>query len=140
MVGPDPPGKVVYGSAEIASREGVATRPYFSDGGLAMDGRQRRRRSGHQRWAVCSSERTTQARALREPWALRYSLLVVLVGATAAGGAFALTYRWVAGTDVERLDAGIKTATTTAAVAAGVLTWGRLELSRREHGPPVTRT
>lgn len=69
-----------------------------------------------------------------EPWVLRYSLVVVLAGVAAAAGAFLVAYRATDGAeDKDRFDVAIKSATATAAVAAGILTWGRLELSRREH-------
>jgi hypothetical protein len=64
---------------------------------------------------------------------LRHAFEVFLAGAVCAAIAFALTYWAVGGTDKDRFDAGIKAATATAAVAAGLLTWGRLELSRHEH-------
>jgi O-antigen/teichoic acid export membrane protein len=56
---------------------------------------------------------------LTEPWALRYALPILLVGAAAAAGAFTLAYRSTRGLDKDRVDVGIKAATATAAVAAG---------------------
>jgi uncharacterized protein YjbI with pentapeptide repeats len=75
-----------------------------------------------------------------EPWPLRHSLLVFLVGAGAALGVFALVYRATGGeTTRDRVDVAIKAAAAVAAVAAGLLTWARLELSRHEHRLGVDR-
>lgn len=68
-----------------------------------------------------------------EPWVLRRSLWVLLFGGAAALGAFVVAYRFTDGTDKDRFDVAIKAATAIAAFAAGLLTWARLELSRREH-------
>jgi uncharacterized protein YjbI with pentapeptide repeats len=68
-----------------------------------------------------------------EPWALRHALLILAVGAGGAALAFTVAYRATDGTDKDRFDVAIKAATATAALAAGLLTWGRLELSRRAH-------
>jgi uncharacterized protein YjbI with pentapeptide repeats len=78
-------------------------------------------------------------KAAKDPWALRYSLPILVVGAVGAAVAFTFAYRSITGADKDRADVGIKAATATAALAAGVLTWGRLELSRREHGLATDR-
>jgi hypothetical protein len=80
-----------------------------------------------------SGHRTT------EPWALKYALGVLLVGAVVAILVFTLTYWAIDGEDKDRFDVGIKAATATAAIVAGILTWGRLELSRYEHRLSVDR-
>lgn len=74
-----------------------------------------------------------------EPWALRNSLAILVVGAVGAALAFTGAYGATDGEDRDRIDAGITAATATAAIAAGVLTWGRLELARHEHRLSVDR-
>lgn len=74
-----------------------------------------------------------------EPWVLRHSSVVVVVGAAGAIAAFVLTYRATAGAERDRFDVAIKAATAAGALAAGVLAWGRLELSRHEHRLDVDR-
>jgi hypothetical protein len=64
---------------------------------------------------------------------LQHALLVLVVGAIGAAAAFVLTYWATEGPDRDRFDVAIKAATAIAALAAGLLTWARLELSRREH-------
>lgn len=83
--------------------------------------------------------RARGGRARREPWALRHSLVVLVAGVLGAIGAFALTYRAIDGDDKDRFDVAIKAATAVAALAAGLLTWGRLELSRHDHRLGVDR-
>jgi uncharacterized protein YjbI with pentapeptide repeats len=67
---------------------------------------------------------------VHEPWALRNTLAILVAGGAGAILAFTLSYWAAEGDDKDRFDVGIKAATATAAVVAGVLTWGRLELSR----------
>jgi uncharacterized protein YjbI with pentapeptide repeats len=74
-----------------------------------------------------------------EPWALQNALGILMVGAVAAILVFTLTYGAIDGEDKDRFDVGIKAATATAAIVAGILTWGRLELSRFEHRLSVDR-
>ena len=76
--------------------------------------------------------RQTRGR-VREPWVLRQALFVVAIGAAGAAAAFVLSYRATAGADKDRFDVAIIAAIAAAALAAGMLTWGRLELSRQEH-------
>jgi Pentapeptide repeats (8 copies) len=82
----------------------------------------------------------TQVPQLRsEPWALRNALAVLVAGGAVAILVFILSYGATDGDDKDRFDVGIKAATATAAIVAGVLTWGRLELSRGEHRLGVDR-
>jgi uncharacterized protein YjbI with pentapeptide repeats len=78
-------------------------------------------------------------RGADEPWALRNALAIVLAGVVVALATFTLAYWSVGGSDKDRFDIGIKAATAFAAAFVGVLTWGRLELSRREHRLAVDR-
>lgn len=72
--------------------------------------------------------------AVGEPWALRRSFLVVLAGAGAAVVAFVVAYGLEGGNEFgPRFEVGLRAATAVAAITAGLLTWARLELSRREH-------
>lgn len=74
-----------------------------------------------------------------EPWALRNTLPILVAGGAVAILAFSLGYWTTGGDDKDRFDVGIKAATPTAAIVAGILTWGRLELSRGEHRLGVDR-
>lgn len=76
---------------------------------------------------------------VQEPWALRNALAILAAGGAGAILAFALSYWATDGDDKDRFDVGIKAATATAAIVAGVLTWGRLELSRGEQRLGVDR-
>ena len=80
-------------------------------------------------WRAVANARPSDS----DPWALRYALQIVVVGGVIAIVAFFLAYRYIEGTDKDRVDVGIRVAATTAAAVAGILTWGRLELSRREY-------
>ena len=69
-----------------------------------------------------------------ESWPLRHSLLVVVGGALTAAIAFGVVFRLVGGAEFDpRFRAGLRAATAVAAATAGLLTWARLDLSRREH-------
>jgi uncharacterized protein YjbI with pentapeptide repeats len=76
---------------------------------------------------------------VQEPWALRNALAILAAGGAGAILAFVLSYWATDGDDKDRFDVGIKAATATAAIVAGVLTWGRLELSRGEQRLGVDR-
>jgi Pentapeptide repeats (8 copies) len=69
-----------------------------------------------------------------EPWVLRHSLEVLLVGGSVALVAFGVAYGLEGGREFgPRFEVGLRAATGVAALIAGLLTWGRLELSRLEH-------
>jgi hypothetical protein len=108
---------------------------------LAVRQHRSRRKSGRESWtgtlvwtiaSVVREYRGDRTKS-QDPWALRYSLAILVAGGVVAAGAFLFAYRSIDGEDKDRADVGVKAAAATAAVAAGVLTWGRLELSRREH-------
>jgi uncharacterized protein YjbI with pentapeptide repeats len=69
-----------------------------------------------------------------EPTVLKHSFKVIVLGAVSATVAFGLAYRLEGGRSFgPRFEVGLRAATAVAAVIAGLLTWARLELSRREH-------
>jgi uncharacterized protein YjbI with pentapeptide repeats len=85
------------------------------------------------------ANRAFRQRGRDEPWVLRRSQAVVIVAAVVAIAAFVVSYRSTEGPDKDRFDIAIRMAAVVAALAAGALTWGRLELSRREHRLDVDR-
>lgn len=69
-----------------------------------------------------------------EPFVLRHSFGVLLVGALAAILSFGAVFVATGGSEFKpRFETGLRAATGVAALTAGLLTWARLELSRREH-------
>lgn len=71
------------------------------------------------------------ASEVEEPWVLSHSKAIVIAGAVGALFVFALVFTLAGGKQfVPRFEAGLKGSTAVAALVAGALTWGRLELSR----------
>jgi hypothetical protein len=85
------------------------------------------------------ADRRRSHHQVQEPWALRNALAILVAGGAGAILAFTLSLWAADGEDKDRFDVGIEAATATAAIVAGVLTWGRLELSRGEHRLGVDR-
>jgi uncharacterized protein YjbI with pentapeptide repeats len=86
------------------------------------------------------ARRGTRARVgWKQPWVLRHSALAMVAGLSGTIAVFFAVYVRVEGDAKDAIDTAVKAASATAAVVAGIFTWGQLALSRYEHQLAIDR-